>query len=172
MSPVGVQVPVAGSYSSALLRTWTKLLSSPPATSTLPLGSNVAECSNRGVTRLPVAMKTPESAAHGCTRSSPVPRRSSGTATRRARPEVADRRPAARKCNIFIGLGLHVVNCSNRFGTKRTAHAVALHPGFTASCRLQLSQHRSYCSSRAQWRCSCREQELPQGPIPNRWLVE
>ena len=38
--PVAVQVPLAGSYSSALLRS--PLLFSPPATSTLPLGSKVA----------------------------------------------------------------------------------------------------------------------------------
>ena len=36
---MAVHVPLAGSYSSALLR---GLLASPPATSTLPLGSNVA----------------------------------------------------------------------------------------------------------------------------------
>ena len=39
--PVAVQVPLAGSYSSALAKTPPLL---PPATSTLPLGSNVAVC--------------------------------------------------------------------------------------------------------------------------------
>ena len=38
--PVAVQVPLAGSYSSALLRKPPYTI--PPATSTLPLGSNVA----------------------------------------------------------------------------------------------------------------------------------
>ena len=38
--PVAVQVPLAGSYSSALARLLSMLV--PPATSTLPLGSNVA----------------------------------------------------------------------------------------------------------------------------------
>ena len=37
---MAVHVPLAGSYSSALLRE--PLLLDPPATSTLPLGSNVA----------------------------------------------------------------------------------------------------------------------------------
>ena len=37
---MAVQVPLAGSYSSALLRALLVLY--PPATSTLPLGSNVA----------------------------------------------------------------------------------------------------------------------------------
>ena len=38
--PVAVQVPLAGSYSSALVRG--PLLPTPPATSTMPLGSKVA----------------------------------------------------------------------------------------------------------------------------------
>ena len=38
---MAVQLPLAGSYSSALLRK-PLTLSYPPATSTLPLGSNVA----------------------------------------------------------------------------------------------------------------------------------
>ena len=38
--PVAVQVPLAGSYSSALVKTTP--VPCPPATSTLPLGSNVA----------------------------------------------------------------------------------------------------------------------------------
>ena len=38
---MAAHVPMAGSYSSALLRPL-PLPSSPPATSTLPLGSNVA----------------------------------------------------------------------------------------------------------------------------------
>ena len=37
---MALQVPLAGSYSSALLRE--PLVPTPPATSTLPLGSNVA----------------------------------------------------------------------------------------------------------------------------------
>src|SRR5207248_3280546 len=41
--PVKVQLPLAGSYSSALADTL-KLLSSPPATSAMPFGSNVAVC--------------------------------------------------------------------------------------------------------------------------------
>jgi hypothetical protein len=39
IAPVGIQVPVVGSYNSALSR---EPLSDPPATNTVPLGSNVA----------------------------------------------------------------------------------------------------------------------------------
>jgi hypothetical protein len=49
--------PRPGSYSSALLKT-TKLLI-PPATSTLPAGSNVAVCKTRPATRLPVTVHLP-----------------------------------------------------------------------------------------------------------------
>jgi hypothetical protein len=38
--PVAVNVPVAGSYSSALARYWVPW--DPPAKSTIPLGNNVA----------------------------------------------------------------------------------------------------------------------------------
>ena len=40
--PVAVQVPLAGSYSSALAERAAAI--TPPATSTLPLGSKVAVC--------------------------------------------------------------------------------------------------------------------------------
>jgi hypothetical protein len=39
MLPVGVQIPVAGSYSSALDKA--PVPAKPPVTSTFPLGSNV-----------------------------------------------------------------------------------------------------------------------------------
>jgi len=55
---VAVQVPLVGSYSSALAEGF-KLVSSPPATSTIPLDSNVAVCSSRAVLRLPVAVQVP-----------------------------------------------------------------------------------------------------------------
>src|SRR4029077_1753642 len=45
-------VPVAGSYSSALARA--PLVPCPPATSTLPSGSNVAVCNWRAAPRLPM----------------------------------------------------------------------------------------------------------------------
>src|SRR5437870_12251327 len=45
------------SYSSALAIAL--LLSSPPATSTMPLGSNVAVCRSRATLRLPVAVQIP-----------------------------------------------------------------------------------------------------------------
>ena len=45
------------SYSSALARK--PLAPNPPATSTLPLGSNVAVCRSRPVVRLPVALHVP-----------------------------------------------------------------------------------------------------------------
>ena len=51
---MAVQFPVAGSYSSALV-----LLLNPPATSTLPLGSNVAVCKSRAALRPPVAVQLP-----------------------------------------------------------------------------------------------------------------
>src|SRR5207249_10757112 len=56
--PVAVHVPLAGSYSSALLKTPSQSLN-PPATSTLPLGSSVAVCRSRAVPRLPVAVHVP-----------------------------------------------------------------------------------------------------------------
>src|SRR3982751_5058690 len=54
---VGVGVSVAVSYSSAVARTL--LLSHPAAMSTLPLRSSVAVWSERGKTRLPVALQVP-----------------------------------------------------------------------------------------------------------------
>ena len=56
--PVGVQVPLAGSYNSALAETLRRP-SNPPATSTVPLGSKVAVCSARAVLRLPVGVQVP-----------------------------------------------------------------------------------------------------------------
>jgi len=53
---VAVQVPLPGSYSSALpllLPPWMN----PPATRTLPLGSKVAVCEARAVLRLPVTLQ-------------------------------------------------------------------------------------------------------------------
>ena len=47
-----VQIPLAGSYSSALAI-------AKPATSTFPFGSNVAVCSLRRPFILPVAVHTP-----------------------------------------------------------------------------------------------------------------
>src|SRR5258708_908960 len=52
---VVLHVPLRGSYSSALLKYSTPLLY-PPATSTFPLGSNVAVCPKRAVVRLPVLL--------------------------------------------------------------------------------------------------------------------
>ena len=49
--------PSPMSYSSALLRG--PMRPCPPATSTLPLGSNVAVCDARAVVRLPVAVHVP-----------------------------------------------------------------------------------------------------------------
>ena len=57
MLPVGDQVPVAGSYSSALANS--ALLLPPPATSTLPLGSKVAVSPSRAVPMLPVGVSAP-----------------------------------------------------------------------------------------------------------------
>src|SRR6476659_9686098 len=51
MLPVAVHVPLAGSYSSAVV-----LAPNPPATKTLPLGSNVAVCPKRAGVRLPVLL--------------------------------------------------------------------------------------------------------------------
>src|SRR5438094_5415413 len=51
-----LQLPVAGSYNSALLKSEPLY---PPATSTLPLGSSVAVCRKRAVPRLPVAVHVP-----------------------------------------------------------------------------------------------------------------
>ena len=46
------------SYSSALAET-SKLLSNPPAASTMPLVNKVALCSSRAVLRLPVILQLP-----------------------------------------------------------------------------------------------------------------
>jgi hypothetical protein len=57
---VAVQLPLAGSYNSALAIGLKKLGSTtPPATSTLPLGSNVAVWAKRALVRLPVALHIP-----------------------------------------------------------------------------------------------------------------
>src|SRR6266481_2675584 len=56
-SPVKVQVPVAGSYSSAVPVVVPP--GQPPAASTLPLGSNVCVWSNRASLRLPVKVQVP-----------------------------------------------------------------------------------------------------------------
>jgi hypothetical protein len=58
MLPVTVHVPVAGLYSSALLRK--PVVPSPPATSTWPFGSSVAVWSVRAVFKLPVFAQVPE----------------------------------------------------------------------------------------------------------------
>ena len=60
--PVGVKVPVTGSYNSALVRTLLALMAvgpMPPATSTIPLFSNVAVWVSRAWFRLPVGVKVP-----------------------------------------------------------------------------------------------------------------
>ncbi len=51
--------PSPMSYSSALVRKKGKMLLFPPATSTLPLGSNVAVCKSRSMLRLLVALHVP-----------------------------------------------------------------------------------------------------------------
>jgi len=55
--PVEVQLPLAGSYSSALRVTLAP--ADPPATRTSPLGSKVAVCRKRPVLRLPVTVHVP-----------------------------------------------------------------------------------------------------------------
>ena len=76
---VAVHVPVAGSYSSALLKK--PGLLAPPATSTLPLGSSVAVCRARAVMSLPVSFHWPGVAAQGST-SSATEKRKKGNANR------------------------------------------------------------------------------------------
>ena len=51
-----LHVPLAGSYSSALVSGPLVLLN-PPVTSTLPFGSNVVVCPRRAMLRLPVALQ-------------------------------------------------------------------------------------------------------------------
>src|SRR5205807_523710 len=66
--PVPVHVPVAGSYSSALLRA--KQLCGggpqlkPPATRTLPFGSKVAVCPSRSVLRSAVRFHVPAAGSY------------------------------------------------------------------------------------------------------------
>jgi len=55
---VAIQVPLAGSYNSALAR-MPILGPNPPATSTIPLGNKVAVCCSRPVFRLPVVAQVP-----------------------------------------------------------------------------------------------------------------
>src|SRR5439155_6706468 len=77
--PMKVQLPVAGSYSSALARTLL-LLSNPPATSTMPLGSSVAVYSKRPVLRLPVRVQLPPEGTTGLTTGLPAACRESTAA--------------------------------------------------------------------------------------------
>src|SRR5215475_9692580 len=60
--PVARNVAVAGSYISALARI-DALLDAPPAISTRPSGSNVAECCERGAVMLPVDVNGPADCA-------------------------------------------------------------------------------------------------------------
>nr|WP_240360513.1 hypothetical protein [Pyxidicoccus caerfyrddinensis] len=53
-APVGLQVPVAGSYTSALARG-----PAPPVTSTMPEGNSVAVWLWRAVARPPVGLQVP-----------------------------------------------------------------------------------------------------------------
>ena len=55
---MAAQVPLAGSYSSALAKALPSL-SDPPATSTIPLDSKVAVCRERAVLRPPVPVQAP-----------------------------------------------------------------------------------------------------------------
>src|SRR5437879_5483724 len=57
MLPVAVHIPVAESYSSALVKNVSP--SRPPATSTCPFGSNVAVCTPRFLVMAPVAVHPP-----------------------------------------------------------------------------------------------------------------
>ncbi len=57
MEPVALQVPVAGSYSSAVARE--PVAENPPVTSTLPLGSSVAVWPERAVAMEPAALQVP-----------------------------------------------------------------------------------------------------------------
>src|SRR5205807_2568816 len=58
--PVKVQVPLSGSYSSALaIGGEGKVISSAPATCTMPLGNNVAVFADRPLFRLPVTVQVP-----------------------------------------------------------------------------------------------------------------
>jgi len=62
MLPVGVNVPVEGSYNSAVAETLLPLMeneSVPPAINTLPLGSRVAVWFTRCLLILPVWMNMP-----------------------------------------------------------------------------------------------------------------
>jgi hypothetical protein len=57
MLPVAVNVPAAGSYSSALARA--DVSRHPPTMSTLPLGKSVAVCEFLATVVLPVGVKAP-----------------------------------------------------------------------------------------------------------------
>ena len=60
--PVGLQLPVDGSYTSALAR-GTPLLPYPPATRTLPLERTLAVWSSRAVVIIPVLLHTGSTSA-------------------------------------------------------------------------------------------------------------
>jgi hypothetical protein len=69
--PVDVHVPLAGSYSSALARVAPPSL--PPATSTFPLGSRVAEWSWRAARGDPVAAQVPLAGSYSSALRLPPP---------------------------------------------------------------------------------------------------
>lgn len=77
MLPVGVNIPVDGSYSSAVLsgRTTHELHAgtSPPATSTFPVASNVAECPTRALCILPVDANVPSAGSYNSAEASAAP---------------------------------------------------------------------------------------------------
>src|SRR5262245_54619375 len=77
MSPVGLQVPVAGSYSSAVATVTAEQRPQgaggtvcPPATSTLPFASSVAVWSARTAAMLPVGLQVPVAGSYS---SAPAP---------------------------------------------------------------------------------------------------
>ena len=67
MLPVAVNVPAPGSYNSAGANCCPQgsVTTTPPAISTIPSGSNVAECSLRSTTKLPVEANLPASCSSG-----------------------------------------------------------------------------------------------------------
>ncbi len=76
-----VQVPLAGSYSSALAEA-KPLLSNPPAINTTALGSKVAVCPARPVLRLPVTVQVPLAGSYSSAFAEALPSPSNPPVTR------------------------------------------------------------------------------------------
>ena len=127
-----VQIPLAGSYSSALAE-GLKLLSSPPATRTMPLGSKVAVWFSRASLRLPVVVQLPLAGSYSSALAEGLKLLSSPPATRTmplgSKVAVWNRRAVLRlpvKLQVPLAGSSLLDNLATGIDPKRSGSATAL----------------------------------------------